>query len=380
MKTYIKYGIFSLLGTLIAIFFYNKIYVTKSTFETTKPEQGDLLVATRAIGNVSAKDIYEITPQSSGVIEDIYFDEGEWVKKGDLLFSIKPIELPLLQEEAETMVNKARMQKNSLGKTKEGLIAQQKLLQTTYERYTKLLAQKFVTQAEYDKSKSELETLNAQIATLDSEILTAELEILGAQKNLQALNAKRFSLKVYAPVDGYITKKSAQKEQYILASQSVFRIVDATTLWIEVNVDERVAKQIVLEAFSTIKLRSCDTLFNGKVKRIFAQSNPVTRERKVAVAFDSIPMPFYLNEQAEVNIASAKYENVLKLPLSLVEQKDARLGVWVVKENHAYFTPITLLAKNHQEVAILEGITKNDTLLIPAQEKRPLMHGMRVYQ
>jgi len=380
MNKLLKYAIFAFFAIVGAALFYNKVYVVKSTFEIIKPTTGDLLVNIRGIGNINAKDIYEITSQSGGMIEHIYFDEGEWVKKGDLLFSIDPLDLPMLQEEAHAVFEKTHTQKNALMSTKKALLAQKSLLELTHERYKKLLAQKFVTQAEYDKSKSELSTIDAQIATMDAEISSAEFEVIKAEKSIAALHAKRSVLNVYAPIDGYITLKNAQKAQYILPSQSVFKIVDATTLWVEANVDERVAKNISLGYPATIKLRSSQKIFHAKVKRIFAQSNLVTLERKVAVAFDEIPEPFYINEQAEVNITSAKYENVLKIPLGLLQSRDAKVGVWIAKGDEAYFSEVEVLGKSDEEAAISKGLSKEDMLLVPAKDKKPLMDGMRIFR
>ncbi|MDD2906150.1 MAG: efflux RND transporter periplasmic adaptor subunit [Sulfurimonas sp.] len=380
MNKLLKYAIFAFFAIVGAALFYNKVYVVKSTFEIIKPTTGNLLVNVRGIGNINAKDIYEITSQSGGMIEHIYFDEGEWVKKGDLLFTIDPLDLPMLQEEAHAVFEKTHTQKNALMSTKEALLAQKSLLKLTHERYKKLLAQKFVTQAEYDKSKSELSTIDAQIATMDAEISSAEFEVIKAEKSIAALHAKRSVLNVYAPIDGYITLKNAQKAQYILPSQSVFKIVDATTLWVEANVDERVAKNISLGYPATIKLRSSQKIFHAKVKRIFAQSNLVTLERKVAVAFDEIPEPFYINEQAEVNITSAKYENVLKIPLGLLQSRDAKVGVWIAKGDEAYFSEVEVLGKSDEEAAISKGLSKEDMLLVPAKDKKPLMDGMRIFR
>ncbi|PNV84417.1 MAG: hypothetical protein C0627_01035 [Sulfurimonas sp.] len=96
MNKWIKYFAITLLIALGATIFYNKVYIVKSTFATTKPTLGDLHVTIRGIGNVDAKNIYTITAQSGGKIENIYFDEGMWVKKGSLLLSIDPVELPML--------------------------------------------------------------------------------------------------------------------------------------------------------------------------------------------------------------------------------------------------------------------------------------------
>lgn len=381
MTKRLKYIIIVLFITALGALFYNKVYVVKSTFELTKPSYGDLLVGVKGIGNVSAKDIYEITAQSGGKIEEIYFDEGEWVKKGELLLKIDPLDLPMLLEQAEASLKKAKMQQNALTSTKESLKAQKELLGLTHERYKKLLGQKFVTQAEYDKAKSDLDNITAQMSAVDAEISSATYEAEAAQKNIEAINTKLSSLNIYSPTDGYITLKNAQKAQYVLPSLTIFKIVDPKTLWVEASIDERAAKDISLGQLSSIKLRSAPkTSFRGEVARIFAMSDLVTLERKVAVKFDEIPKPFYMNEQAEINIMTQKYENVLKIPLGLLRTNGGKKGVWVAKGDRAAFREVEILAKNNDEAAILRGIASDEELIIDAADKKPLRDGMKIFR
>ena len=131
MNKHLKYSVAAILTIIGGFLFYNKVYIEKSTFDTMKAYKGDLHVNVRAIGNVDAKDIYEITPQNGGKIEDIFFDEGERVKKGDLLFTIDPVDLPTLLDEANISLKKAIYEANTAKSDLEGLKAQKALLKVT---------------------------------------------------------------------------------------------------------------------------------------------------------------------------------------------------------------------------------------------------------
>lgn len=381
MNRWLKYTIIALFIALGGVVFYNKVYVVKSTFAVTKPSSGDLNVTIRGIGNVDAKNIYAITAQSGGKIEEILFDEGMWVKKGDLLLSIDPVDTPMLLDEAKLALRKAGHEAASTKDNLVSLEAQKVLLETTHSRYKKLLEQKFVSQAEYDKAKSDLDNINAQINSSKSKIASAKSEESRLQKSIEAINAKLERLKIYSPIDGYVIAKEAEKNQYVLPSAVIFKIVDPTTLWVKVNIDERVANQVKVTQKAAIKLRSKpDTKYTGAVQRVVAMSNAVTLEREIAIGFDAIPNPFYINEQAEVNIEVAKYENVLKIPLKLVTNFEGKKGVWVTQSNSAYFKPITILAQNDEEAAVASGLDANTELLIPAINNKPLSEGMKIFK
>ncbi|MBE0513801.1 efflux RND transporter periplasmic adaptor subunit [Sulfurimonas sp.] len=381
MNKYIKYALIAILITIGAAIFYNKVYVVKSTFATTKPTIGDLHVTIRGIGNVDAKNIYTITAQSGGKIENIYFDEGMWVKKGALLLSIDPVELPMLLDEAKLLEQKARHEVDAAKSALKSLEAQKVLLQTTYERYKKLMEQKFATQAEYDKAKSDLQNINAQIDASKAQIASATSEKLRQKKSIEAVEEKIGRLKIYAPTDGYIVTKEAEAAQYVLPSTPIFKIVDPKTLWVKANVDERVAQGIKLGQKASIKLRSKpESELSGTVQRIVAMSNLITLEREIAIGFDTVVTNFYINEQAEVKIEVAKYENALKIPLSLVVTKSGKKGVWVAKGESAYFQEISILAQNDEEAAVSSGINQQSELLLYNGGNKPLSDGMKIYR
>lgn len=381
MKNWIKYTIVATFITIGGALFYNKVYVVKSTFETTKPVIGDLHVTIRGIGNVDAKNIYAITAQTGGKIENIFFDEGEWVKKGDLLLSIDPVDMPMLLGEARLTLKKSSHEAESAKENKESLEAQKVLLQATYDRYKKLLEQKFVSRAEYDKAKSDLDNINAQINSSKAKMASAASEELRVQKSIEAIGAKLERLKIYSPVDGYVIAKEAEKNQYVLPSAPIFKIVDPKTLWVRANIDERLANQVKVMQKATIKLRSKpNEKIKGTLQRVVAMSNAVTLEREVNIGFDVTPETFYINEQAEVNIEVAQHKNVLKIPLKLVALKDGKKGVWVAEGNNAFFKPVTILAQNDEEAAIDSGIDANTELLLLASSNKPLSDGMKIFR
>jgi RND family efflux transporter MFP subunit len=381
MNKWLKYTIITLFIAIGGALFYNKVYIVKSTFATTKPTKGDLHITVRGIGNVDAKNIYTITAQSGGEIENIYFDEGQWVKRGDLLLTIDPVDLPMLLDEQKVALKKAKQEVQTTQSDLESLKAQKTLILVTYNRYKKLLEQKYVTQAEYDKASSDLQNIDAQINASKAKIASAKLEIQRLQKSMEAIDAKLQRFKVYSPVDGYIISKEAEAAQYVLPSAPVFKIVDPKTLWVVANIDERVAKGIKLDQKASIKLRSQPNVkLNGNVERIVAISNLVTLEREIAIGFETTPIPFYINEQAEVNIKVQKYENVVKIPLNLITTKDGKKGVWVANSDNAYFHPISILAQNDEEAAISSGIDADTELLVPTSSNKPLSNGMKIYR
>jgi RND family efflux transporter MFP subunit len=379
MNKIVKYIIILALLAVAGMVFYKKVYVPKTTFETILPTVGALNVKVFGIGNVSAKDIYSINAQTGGKILSILTDEGEWVKKGDLLVTIDSVDIPQLLEEAKIAVQKANSELEATKKELQSLNVQKDLLYLTYKRYSKLKKQAFVSQAEYDKAKAEFDAIKAQIEATKAHINSAKTEINRAKKGVEALETKLSRYNIFAPVDGYVISKDAQESQTVGSSQPILKIVDSKTVWIKAYIDEKLSGNIKVGQKATISLRSQgEKKFDGVVKRIVAQSDAITQEREVNVAFDKLPIPFYINEQAEVNIFAKSYKDIVKIPARAVTYEDGKVGIWINRDQKAHFQTIDIVARSTKELGV-SGIDKDTKIIIASKKNKPLKEGMSIH-
>ena len=379
MSKIAKYTVFIVAVLLIGVVFYNKVYIPKHTFETVSPSKGDLNRDVFGIGEVGAKNIYAIDSQTGGKILAINTDEGKWVKKGDLLVIIDAVDLPQLLDEAKLSVYKANSELEATKKELQSLLVQKALSKLTFERYKKLKENAFVSQSEYDKAKTDLDTIQANIEVAKAHIDSSKTEIIRSQKAFDALSVKLSRYKIYAPIDGYVISKDTEVAQSVVPTQPILKIVDPKTVWIKAYIDEKISADVKVGQSAQITLRSqSQKILQGHVKRIVPQSDAVTQEREVDVSFDTIPVPFYINEQAEVLIATQQFKNVLKVPSNLIVYKDKKAGVWVEKDFHAHFLHVEILAIANEETAV-KDLDENIDILVPDKYKKSFSEGMRIY-
>ena len=380
MNKRIKYIIIAILVIVGIVLFYKNVYIVKTTYKTLSPKVANLDIKVFGIGNVSAKDIYSITAQTGGKIISILTDEGQWVKKGDLLITIDPVDMPELVEEMLISVEKTKSELKALIKESESLNAQKELALITYKRYEKLVKQSFVSKSEFDKAKTDLNALTAQLEATLVRIESSKIEVQRTQKNADSLKTKLSRFQIYSPVDGYVISKSAELAQNVAYSTTILKIVDPKTLWIRAYIDEKISGDIKVGQKAEITLRSqSNKQFTGYVKRIVAQSDAVTQEREINVAFDELPIPFYINEQARVTINAKTISNAITIPLNTLKVEDGKEGVWTLIDNKAYFKELNIQAKGDNEAAI-NGIKTEDIIIIPDSSKKALSEGMRIHQ
>ncbi len=379
MKSFIKSIIAIVIVGIIAFFFYNKVYIPKTTYTTITPKKGVFKEKIRAIGNVSAKDIYTITAETGGKIIKLYTDSGKWVKRGELLIKIDGDELLSQLAIAKANLAKTKADIKAIQSDLESQKVKRELLKKTYIRYKKLKAQRYASQSEYDKAKADLDSINASIRASLAHINSAQSAKMVAIKNIDALKIKIDKLKVYSPIDGYVIEKNAQIAQTILPTTPIFKIVDAKTLWIDAKIDEKISSKIKIAQQATITLRSNPNKnYKGIVKRINAMSDLVTLEREIDIGFINIPKPFYINEQAQVDIKVHTYKNAIIVPAKVIVQKDENLGIWVLQNAKAHFIKLKIIAKNPDSV-VVSNIDEKTEILVPDSEKKSLKEGMEVH-
>lgn len=379
MKTSLKYLLSALLLLGLATLFYKKVYIPKTTYETLSATRGTIDVTVQGIGNVAAKESYAITAQTGGKIVALHTDIGKWVKKGDLLVEMDGVDLPAQLAITKANLNKADADTNAAMSDLMSQKAQKKLLQITYDRYAKLQKQKFASESEFDKAKADLDSIDAAIRASKAHINAAKAAAVVASKNIEALKVKIDRLKIYAPVDGYVTAKNAQIAQNVLPTTAIFTIVDSKTLWVVAKIDERVSSGVKLAQSVKIHLRSqADKVYEGVVARINPISDSVTFEREIEIAFNEIPQPFYINEQAQVQIAIAQQKDLVKIPAKLLVQNGGKLGIWIAKDAHAHFLECEIVARNTQEVGV-KNLPLTAKILVPNSHKKPLKEGMSIH-
>ncbi len=380
MKMIVKYLIIVAITATLGLVVYFKVFVPKHTFTVIHPVFGQLKVGVQGIGNVNALNIYSITAQTGGKILQILTDEGKWVKKGNLLIVMDGVDLLPQLEVAKADLNKAEYEVKALQAELKNQQAQKNLLQITYDRYKKLNKQGFVAQAEYDKSLADFQGIQAAITATKSRIESSQAAVVAASKHVDALQEKIDRLRVYSPTDGYVIAKDGEIAQYVQPSSTILKVVDPSSLWVEVKIDERISAQVKPSQKASIFLRSQpNRQYRGVVKRIDAMTDPVTLERTINVSFKTLPKPFFINEQAKVIIDVRQYDNVAKIPLTVVTQRKGKKGMWVVRNKRAHFSIIDTIAVNETEMAIAQG-DPNISIIVPDRHKKSLHEGMRVFQ
>ncbi|WP_294767626.1 efflux RND transporter periplasmic adaptor subunit [uncultured Rhodoferax sp.] len=138
-----------------------------ATVTTVKALAKDLAVTLRATGTVSPLSTVEVRPQVSSTIAKVHFKEGEFVKAGQLLFTLDA-------RTDEANVAKARAQ---LAKDQASLAD----VKRQFERSKQLFAQNFISQGAVDTAQAQVEAATATVAADQAAIDATRVALSYAQ-------------------------------------------------------------------------------------------------------------------------------------------------------------------------------------------------------
>lgn len=116
-----------------------------------------------AIGRVEAYSTVQIKAQVSGQVMEVHFNEGQDVKKGDLLFTIDPRPFEAALNQSSAALNRDRTQAAQL--------------QADFQRYQTLLEEGVGSRQQYDEAKSKFESMRATVAADQANVETERLNL-----------------------------------------------------------------------------------------------------------------------------------------------------------------------------------------------------------
>jgi len=374
MKKYILIG---LVGLGIGFGFYSKVYVPKHTFATLSPTVSNMQVRVNGVGEVGAKNIYKVASLYSGRVQNFQLNEGDFVKKGSTIAVIDSVDLNDKIKETQATLLKLKSDKKSLRLDKQSAQVTYNYQKDLLKKNKKLYAKKAISELEYKKFQTDAKVANLKVQTLQAKINSLTHQQTQLQATLSGLEQRLERFTIVAPTDGYITKKYIANGDVVMPSSPIVEVVNPKDVWVATYIDTRISGDVKIGDIATMKLRSSARKFGGKVVAINPINNNVTYEREIDIAFDNLPIPFYLKEQAIVNIDIETLKDIVKVPSKALTTYKEQEGVWIVKDSILHFKPITILAYGDKYVAT-KDIAQNDVLVVPDPKKKPLSEGMKI--
>ncbi len=201
-----------------------------ATVEAGQVEAADLKDETQAVGTLRSRQGVMLRPEVSGRVKTIGFQDGQRVRRGQLLVQFDDALQAAQVEQAQAQASIAR---------------------TNLQRNRELLAQSFVSQSVVDQSDATLQVAQAQVA-----LAKAQLE----------------RMRIVAPFDGVTGIRWVNVGDYVKDGGDLINLEDISTMWVDFRLPERVINRVKPGQGVTVELESLPKrTFKGTVEALDSQ-------------------------------------------------------------------------------------------------------------
>ena len=257
-------------------------------FEIVETKKDKAVEAVYATGSVESEIMYPLSSNLSAKLVELYADEGDSVKKDQVLARLDGAEY--LEQEKQFKIR-------------------EKYAHDQFLRTEKLFTQGAISIDEYNKMKSEWEALKAATNSAKSKYEYTVIKSLS---------------------DGVVIRRDGEVGQLIPSNQAIFWVAENGNLRVTAEVDE---EEILKVKVGQKVLMQADALPNkvmeGFVSQITPRGDSISRSFRVRISLPK-DSPLLIGMTVENNILIGEKNNVLLIPTSALNGN----FVWVVSEDN----------------------------------------------
>jgi len=340
----------------------------------------DLVTEVYGNGTVEAKVVVNIASKTTGRLLEVRVDQGDLVKRGQVLAKLEASELQAQAGQAAATAEKASaavaLEQANLQKAQASLL----LAEKNGRRFSALAAKELISTQEAEQYETALLLARQETARAAAALHAAGRERIAATAALAASRARLDDSLILAPEDGVIIRRDLEPGATVSAGLPIFLLANPATVWVKANVDEAQLKGVTPGQPATISLRSAPgEKFPGQVARLAWESDRVTEELEVDVAFIPALENFRLGEQAEVLITANFKQGASTIAKATLLTRDKQRGVWVVAGNRLQFREVITGIEDHHFVEITSGLADQETIALAAPEQlQKFRNGQKV--
>ena len=355
MKKYLKIVLLVIVAIILVgtfVFLYQKSRPKVVVYETLKPEVTDLQKTTVATGKVEPRDEILIKPQISGIIDEVYKEAGQAVRKGEVIAKVK--------------VLPARGQLNSADGGVRLAEIKAPRAETDFSRVKKLYEDQLISREEYEKSEVAVKQAREEKQTAKDNL---EIVKEGITKN----SASFSSTMIRSTIDGLILDVPVKAGNSVIMSNTfndgttIATVANMNDLIFRGNIDETEVGRIHEGMPLKLTIGALQNLTFNAILEYISPKGVETNQFEIKAAIsvpDSVQVRSGYSANAEIVLQRAN--KVLAVPESTVEFKGDSTFVYImtdsVPEQKFQRTQVTTGMSDGIKIEIKKGVTANDKI------------------
>lgn len=311
-----------------------------------KAQNRTIVETVTASGKIYPEVEVKISPDISGEITELNVQEGDSVKKGQVLARIYADIYSSQRDEAASRVMQSQATVANSQAALQSLKAQLYQAKSAYDRNKNLFDQKVISAAEFEQYETQLKSAQAQYTAALQNIKSLQANTQSTRTSLEAANKNLTRTTLVAPMDGVISSLSVKKGERVAGNSfnvgtEMMRVANMSSMEVRVDVGENdIVKvnigdsaDVEVEAYNNRKFKGAVTQIASSTTRSNSLSTPAAGDvtnYEVRIRLDpasyndlidpSKPkkFPFRPGMNANADIKTRKKENVVSVPIAAV--------------------------------------------------------------
>jgi HlyD family secretion protein len=356
-----KWILFGSVLLLIALVVMSKTGVfgkKESTNVTTeKAERRTIIEVVNASGKIYPEIEVKISPDISGEITELTVQEGDTVKKGQLLARIYADIYSIQRDQAAFGVNQSKAQVANSEAGLDALQAQLDQSQKNFDMQKKLFDDKVISKSEFNIAEANFKTAKANYNAGIQSIKSISASVKSAEASLNRANKDLGRTTIIAPMDGVVSLLNVKKGEKVAGNSfnvgtEILRIANMDKIEVRVDVGENDIPKVKLGDSALISIDAySDRKFKGLVTQIASSNNGASSQSGLSTTSNDVTQykvyirllpesytdllgkgsfPFRPGMSATADIQTKTSTNVLSVSINAVTTRDK--GEMVKKE------------------------------------------------
>lgn len=296
-----KKSLYWLLGSavglvaLLAILSKTGVIGNDSTLKVAIEEVGthDIIETVSASGKIYPVSEVKVSPDVSGEITDLFVEEGDSVRKGQVLATINSTIYKAAVNRANAMLNQTRSTVSNASAMLLQAKAQLDQATATYERNRQLFDDKVISAVEFETAQAAYKTAQANYRASTETIKGNQYGVASAQANVTEAMQSLRKTTIYAPMSGIVSALFVKKGERVvgtaqMAGTEIMRIADMSRMKVDVEVGENDIQKVKYNDTANIEVEAYPSRkFKGTVVKI-SQSSTASGSQAAAALSDQV--------------------------------------------------------------------------------------------
>lgn len=320
-----------------------------------KVEQQDVPVQVRAVGTVESFSTVSVKPQVGGILQKVYFREGQDVKKGEILFTIDPRTYQAELAQAQANLNRD--------------IAQAKNAREQANRYQGLVEKDYVTKEQYDQMRANADAMEASVAA--------------SRANVENVRLNLNYCTIRSPLDGRTGNLLVNEGNVVKANEtSMVEINQVRPIYVRFSVPEKNLPDIrKYNSAGQLKMEATDPEAKNPVSGTLSfVDNIVDRTTGTILlkgTFENVDAMLWPGEFVDVTLTLTTKPRAILAPTQAIETGQDGQFVFVVKQDlTAEQRPVVSGFTFREHTVIEKGLSPGEIVVTDGQLR--LLPGSKV--